>query len=389
MSDTAAGGRVLLVAHDADRGAEQLFLLRLARWLATQPGVEVEVLLWQGGPLLADLRSTCPVRVVDDLNRWWVARVLQLVGLRAVGARLKGLRLRAWMWRARRRSSRIFVHGASAGRVLAYAVGASLPVVAHLVDEGRPWTDLVAAEDWAALLRVSKGFVVPDEASRVVLVDDHGVDPARIRVEELFVPAVGTGGRPAGGRQALGIPEGAVVVGATGTDDWWRAPEPVVPIVWQLCRRRPDLDVHVLWTCYDDDEDALWPLRHDVANAGLADRFHVVAAPSSLAHLELSDVVLLTSRPDAFRAVSLELGLAAKPVVCFENGVTERVLGDAAVAVPYLDLEAAADAVLGLLDDEEAAAELARRAVARAGRARELAEGAPRWLLDTVDDLLA
>ena len=70
--------RLLVVAHDADRGAEQLFLVRLVAALQAQPGTEVEVLLWQGGPLLAELQSLAPVRVVDDLNRWWLARLLQL-----------------------------------------------------------------------------------------------------------------------------------------------------------------------------------------------------------------------------------------------------------------------------------------------------------------------
>jgi glycosyltransferase involved in cell wall biosynthesis len=380
--------RLLVVAHDADRGAEQLFLVRLVAALQQQSGADVEVLLWQGGPLVGELEAVAPVRVVDDLNRWWVARLLQLVGLRSVGARLKGLRLRAWMWRAARRSTAVLAHGARAGRPFAYAVR-PLPVVVHLTGDGSHWQEDAAAEDWAALLAAGRGFVVSDPAAQRRLVEDHGVADERVRLLTSVVPASLPAEPVLPRRRSLGVPEGAFLLGAAGTEDWWRAPEPIVPIVWALRRRRPDLDVHVLWACYDGDEDGLWPLRHDVRNAGLEDCFHIVASPSSLEHLELCDLVLLATRPDTFRLVGVEVALAAKPVVCFADEVVERALGPASVAVPYLDLDAFVEEVGRLLDHPETRDELGREAVVLAGRAQEAAGDAPERLREAIGELLA
>lgn len=374
---------LLVVAHDADRGAEQLFLLRMVAALRDQPGWEVEVLLWQGGPLLAQLRTLAPVRVVDDLNRWWLARLLGLVGLRPLGARLKGLRLRAWMWRSARRFRVVLAHGARAGRPFAYAVR-PLPVVVHLPGDGRAWE--AEGEDWDTLVGAARGVVITEDAGRRRL-EELGVDRP---VEQLpsVVPASVPASVGSHRREQLGIPTDALLVGATGTEDWWRAPEPVVPVLWSLVQRRPDLDVHVLWACYEDDEEGLWPLRHDVRNAGLEDRVHIVAAASSLELLELCDLVLLATRPDTFRVVGVEVALAAKPVICFADGVADVALGDAAVSVPYLDVEAMGDALARLVDDPDEAAARGRAAVISAGRAQEATGDAPQRLLAAVTELL-
>lgn len=385
---TRSSERIFLIAMDAERGAETLFLLRLLRWMR-EAGVQMEVLLWRRGPLLEEMRELCTVRVVDDLSDWWVDRFLRAVGLGVVGKRIKGQRMRWWMRRAAHQFPHALVLGVPAARALRYATK-PLPAVLLLPAEERPWDERVTPEEWATILGRCAGFIVPDDSARSWLVAGQGVDAERVRVQRGFLPAIPAPGESeVKGVEELGLPEDALVVCGTGTDAWWRAPEPFVPVAWELCRRLPDANLHFVWLCHDMDEDALWPLRHDIANAGLQDRFHIVPATVLMDQFEASDLVLLTGRPDTFRLISAELRLSARPVVCFANGLTEVELGDAAVSVPYLDIEAAADAAAHLLSDPDAARELMARAVEQAGRTHELATDLPRWLLDSTAELLA
>ncbi|HEX4768196.1 MAG TPA: rhamnan synthesis F family protein [Lichenihabitans sp.] len=69
-----------------------------------------------------------------------------------------------------------------------------------------------------------------------------------------------------------------------------------------------------------------------------------------------ADVVLSPSRLDPFPNVAMDAALAGLPVVCFDraNGFAEFLTGDertGSLAVPYLDVAAAAEQVLALLAD--------------------------------------
>lgn len=374
---------LLLVAHDAGRGELPLFVLRLVRWLG-QHDHDVRVLLWRGGPLLAELRTLARVELVDDLNRWWLARLLQVVGLRAVAARAKGLRLRLSLRRLARGRT-VLVVGAEAGRALGYLGGGGTVVTS--LPGGRPSLDALAPADRGVLLARSGGVLVGDEAAAAALAARSEVPEDRIRVVPPFMPLPAPSASPDGARRRLGIPDDAIVVAGIGTDDWWRAPDPFVVVAWQLCQRRPDLPLHFLWVCADDDEAALWPLRHDVDNAGLADRFHLGTDPPAADDLVAAALVVVSTREESVRQVALDVVLAARPVVVSATEEAAAALGAGALVVPPLDLEGTVDAVVGLLDDPGRAGALADAARQHLGWARDAAEAAPQALLDAVDDL--
>jgi glycosyltransferase involved in cell wall biosynthesis len=374
---------LLLVAHDAGRGEMPLFVLRFVRWLH-QHDHDVRVLLWRGGPLLSELRTLAPVEVVDDLNRWWFARLLQVVGLRAVAARVKGLRLRLSL-RLLARGRTVLVVGAEAGRAVGYLGGGGAVVTS--LPGGRRSLDALSPADRAALLARSDGVLVRDEAAVAELAGHDEVPADRLRVVPPSMPLPAASSSPGGARRRLGIPEDAVVVAGTGTDDWWRAPDPFVVVAWQLRHRRPDLPLHFLWACADDDEDGLWPLRHDVENAGLTERFHLATDPPAADDLVAADVLVVATREESLRQVALDVALAARPVVVSAAGDVAAALGEGAVVVPPLDLDGAVEAVLALLDDPARAAALALAAHQHLGWARDAAESAPQALLDAVDEL--
>lgn len=383
--------RVFVIALDADRGADTYYLLRMLRWMR-EAGIEVELLLWRHGPLLDELREVCRVRVVDHLTESVVDRVLRMVGLTPVANKVTGLRLRVWLRGSTRRSPTVLVRGLTAAKVL-HSVPSGTPAVVHVLDQERP-SVLASEAQWKMIRDHATAFIVADDEARDALVAG-GVAPNRVQVEDGFF--AGTE-RPAteliegtlvdeptrsARRRALGIPDEALLICGSGTDDWWRAPEPFVAVAWAVSRRLPDRDIRFLWLCHDlEDEDGLWPLRHDIGNAGMGDRFLLAEAGALCEQLALSDLVLLTGRPDTFSLLTYDLRLAARPVACFRNGAAEQSLGDAATVVDYLDVEALAGAVVALLEDPAALKALTERAVARS-RLQDAAGDVLQWLVAT------
>ena len=384
--------RVFLVALDAERGSDSYVLLSVLGWLR-DAGIETELLLWRHGPLLDEMRTLCRVRVVDDLTRSPVDRLLRMVGLSMIANRVTGARLRRWLWQATRRYPSLWVRGLPAARIVR-----STPLDARVVvqlDDGDPvGPEHLGARDWELVLARVSGFLVPTDAGRHALMAE-GVGAERIRVQAELGPLRALSvdeSAPARAaaepliaeearrrRAELGVPADAVLIGSTGTHDWWKAPEPIVAFAWALRRRLGDRAVHFVWLCHDlDDTDGLWPLYHDIDNAGLSDVFHVVEADTLFSQFALCDLVVLAGRPDAFAMIRSELTMWARPVVCYRNGVTEVALGEGALPVEYLDVEGLAAAVAEVLDDPDRLASLA--AHAERIRLDDFDADQPRWL---------
>ncbi len=61
--------RILLVGHDAYKHGAQMLLLNIARIYAQQFGMQVSILLKEGGPLLDDYRAIAPVYLLADVKQ--------------------------------------------------------------------------------------------------------------------------------------------------------------------------------------------------------------------------------------------------------------------------------------------------------------------------------
>lgn len=366
--------RAFLVALDAERGSDSYLLLSLLGSLR-DAGIDTEVLLWRHGPLLDEMRSLCRVRVVDDLTRSPVDRLLRMVGLSMIANRVTGARLRRWLWQATRRYPSLWVRGLPAARIVR-STPLDARVVVQLADGEAVGPDRLGERDWEFVRDRVSGFLVPTDAERDALAD-AGVARDRVRVQAELGPlrasfAEGSAAAVAPvapppiddetrrrRRGEIGVPDDAILIGSTGTHDWWKAPEPVVAFAWALRRRLGDREVHFVWLCHDlDDADGLWPLFHDIENAGLSEVFHVVEADALFSQLGLCDLLVLAGRPDAFAMIRAQVAMWARPVVCYRNGVTEVALGGGALPVDYLDVEGLADAVADIVDAPERLDEL-------------------------------
>lgn len=388
--------RVLFVGHGAERTGPPIGLLHLLRWVHEHTDVEFEVLLLEGGDLLDDYRALAPVTVLHESR---LPRLAALVRSGGDGSLRDRLLTRSYRRRLRhlRGFATVYLNSAWCIRALRYLRLGDADVVAavhelsvgleyHLDDRHR-----------RLLLERPDHYLVVSGAVWRDLVEHHGVDPSKVSLHHEMIAVDGDAPRPDTSR-----PDGPKLVGASGLLRWRKGPDLFLAVAADVHRRRPDLDVRWVWVGGEPDAPDRWAVRFDREAAGLADVVDLVGhLAEPLERYRELDVLLLTSREDAYPLVCLEAASVGVPVITFVNGgMPEFVSGSvdgvtdpraappttpgepAGFVVPYPDLRAMADRVIELLDAPDVALAMGATGAARVRRLHAVEVAAPRLVED-------
>ena len=377
---------VLFAGHDATRTGAPLMFLYFLRWLREHTDLTFELVLVDGGPLVEDFAEVAPVTVLADLPVGRLDAVLARLGLTGLAAQ-----------RRRRREQAALRHVRSAPVVYCNS-GSSIMVVPLLATDVPDRVVITHVHEMEAgfasmrpgvldvLLTTTDHFVAASERVRRMLIDRFGVDPDRVVRHYEFIDVAAMAGEPPSeaavraAREACGIPATAAVVGGVGVTQWRKGPDLFLLLAQLVRAREHGREVHFVWLGADPEAVETRSLRTDIERTGLADRVHLVPPERAPARwFALFDVFVLTSREDPFPLVCLESSLLGTPIVCFDNtGMAEFVGdGDCGYMVDYLDVEAMADRVVGLLDDHDRRREVGERAARRVRAEFDVGAGAP------------
>ena len=219
----------------------------------------------------------------------------------------------------------------------------------------------------------------------------HGVSPERIRSLPNGVNLEWLRRAPdPDARQAFDIPGDATVVLFLSRLTAWKRPDLFIRAVPRILheRRRP-----VLFLIAGDG-----PMRHDcealVARLGLESAVRFLGP---LPHervpdlLSATSVLASTNQRSSAGIPTCEAMVCGVPVVAFDVGGTRQVIRDRQTGrlVPEGDLEAFADAVAELLDDEEMRSSMGRRARAFAAESFTAWPDRVRMEVDIVEGLVS
>ncbi|WP_165231631.1 glycosyltransferase [Aquisphaera insulae] len=363
--------KVLLGSHSATRTGAPACFVQLARELSRLPGVECWIYSQDGGELAGEFAEVAPILFHSDL----IAAGIPAEAIPDELAR----RFRDHAGPGVAILNTIVMH-----RYHAAFAAHGVPVLSWIHElqlsieyfGGRTATDRIAAG--------SRRIIVPAEAVRRVLVEQYEVDPARVmtfrygleaRTRDLEWQRKDFRRRV---RAELEIPDGAPIVLACGTVELRKGAD----LFSRVCRRvlekaspgEPAAEARFLWIGsgpYAFFQD--W-LIQDIERSLPAGRL-LFAGPRDdmVPYFMAADVFALTSREDPCPFANLEAMESGLAAVAFEGaGGAPEALQDAGVCVPYLDVEAMADAILGLLRDPERAAAMGRRG-------REIIRGEFTW----------
>lgn len=354
--------RLLAVTHECTRTGAPMVLLRFLEWLARERGAHVETLALRGGPLLAEFAAVGPVHLVEAYGTDSLVRRVEQgmgkVGLASLADRLRSARLRHGT-RHLRGFDVLYVNSATSA--LALRVLPELPphVISHVHELDSAFNYWMDDDDRAAMLECSGAFVVAADCVGRNLIEHHGVAPEQVhRCYEFIDPPVVDDAAVSAARARLGIGDDELVVGAVGTAEWRKGADLFLQVAARVRRLAPELPVRFLWVGRSLPHDAVHQ-RVDVAGLGLGDVVTFVGeVPDPGTYLSLFDVFCLTSREDPYPLVCLEAATLGVPVVTFANGgMVELAAADGPEpllgCVPYLDVEAMADALVERLSQPE------------------------------------
>jgi len=354
VSTDAEGVDVVMVVHDAARTGPPIFALGLLRWLREHVTLEMAVVLVTGGPLAEDFAATVPtVRLDQDPDR---ARTMLAT------------------------ADLVYLNTAASVEALATTGVRPRRVLSHVHELDVALAHYLPAEDRRLLLSVTDRFVVGPACAAANLTRNHGVAPDRIGRVPYFVPPTARAPDRDTARRRLGVAPETVVIGACGTRDWRKAPDLFVQLAWWLRRRSLDRPLHFVWLGGPIPSVDHWDEATDVELLDLDGSVTFLPhQPEPEQVMAAYDIFVLPSREDTFPLVCLHAGSLGVPVVCFDGGGIPELLEvtDGGAVIPYLDVEAMAEAVARLAEDDDERTRRGERLRAHLARAHTLDDTGP------------
>ncbi|WP_444939903.1 glycoside hydrolase family 99-like domain-containing protein [Microbulbifer sp. ZKSA004] len=329
--------KLLLVGHDAYKHGAQLLTLNIFKTLVQEFGIDVELLLLDGGPLVDDYQK---------IGRTHVAHG-DIVLFRDL---VKEITKRSSVAHA-------ICNTTVTGRCTKVLVDNGLKVIS-LVHELETLIKEYALEDSAK--------AIADNASAVVFASSF--------VRDSFERVVGSIGnkaiiKPQGIyqklepnedscvllRKKLNIPQNAKIVVNAGFADLRKGFDLFVRAARKAVQRDPNY--HFVWLGNVEPNLKNWILA-DVAGSELDSHLHIIPFTNEISlYLEGADVFAMTSREDPFPSVVLESLALGTPVVGFQGGggFVELLCSETnGTLAPMGDVDMMVDAIEGQINKDSA-----------------------------------
>ena len=357
MSSLLEGVRILAVHHDSGLNGAGLLFHSILEGLAKNYGASVFQTFPQEGPLVARAKDLGPVEVGDLPRR------------RFFGRRRRGA--------ARGTYDLIFANTIASlplvERIMdeRYAALSALPLVVY-VHESHFWLHTGDFGATTRMLRHARLIFAVSPSVRETL--EEVIKPsARIAIVSGFVLERSPTSEAHEPPPVLGaaIRSGAKIIGGIGTMAPYKGTDLFLAVALRIRQLLPLQQLKFMWIGREQHLDIRRLLEHDIERAGLRD---VVALPGGMENptsfFESLSLFLLPSREDSWPLVMLEAAAAGVPMVCFQRsgGAEIFVANGGGTAVPYLDVEAMAQAAVRYLSEPELMAR-------DSGIARQLAGG--------------
>lgn len=332
---TRSRGTILLVSHDAELGGAQQVIRVFARWLIAATNYDVKFVTVKSGAFAQSFRE-----IADTFD----------MGTETADDEL-GMRLDRW---AGPDVKAVFMNSAASGRFLEHWTR-DVPILAFIHELPKLLHILSHEVD---LIRARASMVIGgSDAVRTALRDEFGFDRDRLGmvygfIEEPERDELVDRDDKRNAKVLLGLDPDAFVVAGCGVLHWRKSPDKFIEVAEKVIAARPD--AQFIWIGGGPDQEACEAL---IAEKGLGASVRITGyEPDIKRWLKAADLFLLPSEEDPFPLVCLYAATALAPIVCFEKagGMPEFVRKGCGKAVPFMDVEAMAGAVLDYATDREA-----------------------------------
>lgn len=357
--------RVLFISHDANRAGSQLLLLQLIKLLGGQ-GISCHLLLCDGGDLVEDFKAVTSVTLLQTSSKSTFSTLLKK-GLDKLpfarnqsSASTEKLPNRIEAELTQLNIGLVFVNSvANAGfyqNQLAFLH--HLPVVLFAHELEMSVATYTAPASLKFLLHKCDHLIAVSRAVADFYVRNYGYPSTRVSTftlinsEEILAKLAAVEANYT--HPALPLEPNAILIGGCGNAEWRKGNDIFNLIARQVIERLPTYPIYFVWVGAGPMHSFYELIRFDIERFGLTRQIILIPpTPEALSIMSRFDIFLLSSREDPYPLVVLEAALLQKPIICFENagGAPELVEQDAGIVVGYLDVAAAAEAIITLIDD--------------------------------------
>lgn len=326
--------RVLLVGHDGFPGGSQSLLLKIGRTLTSHYGVDISMLLLDGGKLEGAYRELGPVKIAGPSP---------------------ALEAHLWSLRENGITTAIVNTSAAAAAVPALKkVGMEVTMLVHELPRILHEKNLISIARIAA--QQADRIIFPStfvrdqycDALDIESVENMSIAPQGMYQKIEVLPALRELVRT-----EFGVGKAQRLIIGMGYADMRKGFDLFLQ-VWRLCSKLVPLKMHFCWVG-DIDSALKNMMRDEILDAEATGTFHMAGFRNDVSSfLSAADGFVLSSREDPFPSVVLEALYAGLPVMAFDrSGGIPDLLRDHPLGyvVPFADTVGMAAAVAAMVQD--------------------------------------
>ncbi len=350
--------KILFITPGAQSFGGNIFLLNFLRWYRRNGGHDFITLYGFPGDLNASFAE------LSRTFQYYFSEGDSSFARKAAGKFANRLELRRAFLKStisREDIGLIYSNAVTNSRMLSTFDHLDVPVISHC-HELESLIRLSGIDDFNRLRDRTSHFVAVSDAVRRNLISNHEIDAEKISLIHAFTPIHNIASDEITSKRnhvlnELELPSDAFIVGASGTLNWRKAPELFAQIAHAVKIITANAPIYFVWIGGAAKNDfRLFELNYDAERLGVADRMRFVEHKTDpLDYFAAIDVFAMISREDPYPLVCLEAASLGKPIICFADagGMPEFVEEDCGYVVPYLDLGAFAERIVGLYADRE------------------------------------
>jgi glycosyltransferase involved in cell wall biosynthesis len=354
--------RILFIGHEASRTGAPIVLLNLLRWFkANCTEFDIDLLLLKGGPLTDDYREVSNVFVLPEARFRLFGRLKRKLGF---SQRL----ITSGLAPFERDYDVIFGNTIVTARYLKFFKERGSRTICWVHELKSTLKAFWPESEFRELARFVDAFMVVSKAVGEML-EMIGVTACTHLIHPFLPREPKDTGDNNAVRKKLGIPEGAFVVGGSGSIETRKGVDLFVKIASNLSASYDNF--YFVWVGGRSiHESRTYNLiQQMVKDSALSGRVIITGIQEyPLQYFATFDLFALTSREEPFGLVGLEAASMGKPIICFDGtgGAPEYVKDCCGFAVPYLDTSAFSEKIVELFSNPELRNELGTNASERA-----------------------
>ena len=352
-SATMSDWTILFVSHDAHSGGSQTVLLNTIAWFKEHTKISLKVLCLEAGSALPKFQALADTILLSDLQREEVSLSADELANRlldALGSEVPDL---------------IYGNTIVAGKAYPWLNKLHVPILTHIheMDSSIQYYGSNATEH---VLECSAHFLTCSRAVQEVLIRNYGVPADKTSIGHASIykdPELKqlSAAEKESQKKRLGLVQDQHLIFGCGIGMPFRKGADLFIELGRTLRRRGYDGFHLYWIGeFDknarDGKHGVWSehLRH-LEQSEVRDCVTFLGYKKDpREYLQVGDVYVMTSREEPFGLVALEAADCGIPTICFENaGAADFVGTEAGYIVPFEDIEAMAEKVIELMENEE------------------------------------